>query len=361
MKQKKWVLFSALLIGIVAVLFLILPDRKGAGGKQAPPAQGGPPAFAMPVEVAPVKVGPTVETVSAVGNLQANESVMIRPEVAGVVKKVNFQEGQPVVGGKVLIELDDAELKAQLAQADAAAEIARLNHDRMQKLIVNDNVSRQEVDQAMTGLKSADANSSLFKTRLDKTKIRAPFAGYLGIRRFSPGDFVQPGRDLVNLEDIATLKVDFNIPESFFSRLAIGQKIEIRVEALAGQRFEGEVYALDPRADEVSRTIRVRARIPNPKARLLPGMFANVKLILGHTDKALLIPEEAVVPQQGKMFVFRVVDNTARWTEVSLGAREQGMVQVITGLAETDSVVKAGLQKIRDGAPVQVVKGGNPT
>lgn len=356
MKQKRWIFFSVLLIGIAAVWLFVLPENKEAGEKgSAGDPKGGPPAFAMPVEVAGVRVGPVVEGVSAVGTLQANESVMIRPEIAGVVTKVNFREGQPVPAGKVLFELDDAELKAELARAEAEVEIARLNHDRMQKLIVNDNISRQELDQAMTGLKSAEANYALYETRLAKTKIRAPFSGYLGIRRISPGDYVQPGRDLVNLEEIAALKVEFNIPETFFSRLAAGQKVEIGVEAIPDQRFAGEVYALDPRVDEVSRTIRVRARVPNRELKLRPGMFANLKLVLGRTDRALLIPEEAVIPQQEKTFVFRVVDGAARWTEVSLGAREQGVVQVLGGLTADDTVVRAGLQKIRDGAPVQAV------
>jgi membrane fusion protein (multidrug efflux system) len=145
------------------------------------------------------------------------------------------------------------------------------------------------------------------------------------------------------------------VPEMVFSRLAGGQQVEVRVDAFPGQLFRGAVYSIDPRMEELSRTVRVRANIPNPDVKLRPGMFANVSLVLGHVDNALLIPEEAVVPQQDKTFVFRVEDKTARLTEVKLGARERGMVQALNGVQAQDVVVKAGHQKIRDGMPVMAI------
>ncbi len=345
--RTRWVLVAAMLLSLVVGVVLLTGNRNGTAQHDTPPP------MATPVEVAPVTVGRVTESVGAVGTLQANESVMIRPELAGLITKVHFQEGRAVEQGKVLIEMDEAELRAQLAQATAALEIARLNHERTRRLIANDNVSQQELDQAATTLKSAEATHALYQARLSKTKIRAPFSGYLGVRRISPGDYVQAGTDIVNLEDITTLKLDFNIPEMFFSRLAVGQPVEVRVDALPGNTFEGRVYMIDPRADDVSRTISMRARIPNLQAMLRPGMFATVRLVLGQTDGALLIPEEAVTLQQEQAFVFRVVDKTARWTEVKLGAREKGMVQVLEGLQASDIVVRAGLQKIRDGASVK--------
>jgi membrane fusion protein (multidrug efflux system) len=356
--RKKWILIVVVLVGLIAVPLMMLANRNGKaehGPAPSPAQKGGPPSFAMPVEVAPVAVGPITETVNAVGTLEANESVMIRPEILGRVTRVNFQEGQKVEQGRVLLELDSAELEAQLGQAAASLEIAQLDHDRMKRLIANDNVSRRELDQAASNLKSAEATYKLFQERLSKTKIRSPFAGYLGTRRVSPGDYVQPGRDIVNLEDIHTLKINFMVPETFFSQLAMGQKVEVRVDAFRGQTFEGTVYSIDPRVDEVSRTVRVRARIPNNEGKLRPGMFANVALVLGHTERALLIPEEAIVPQQDKTFVFRVDEKTARFTEVKLGGREQGKVQIVNGLEATDTVVTGGVQKIRDGMPIMPI------
>lgn len=359
--RTKWLVLIAVLLVMAIVPFLIMSSRNGNGAHQAGPAgvpQGGPPAFAMPVEVSAVVVGPVTDAVSAVGSLEANESVMIRPEILGRVTRVNFQEGQAVEKGRILIELESGELTAQLAQAEASVEIARLNYDRMKRLIANDNVSKQELDQAATNLKSSQANYTLFQERLSKTKIRSPFSGYLGTRRVSPGDYVQAGRDIVNLEDLTTLKSSFMVPEMFFSRLAVGQQVQVRVDAFPGHIFRGEVYSIDPRVEELSRTVRVRAKIPNPDVKLRPGMFANVSLVLGHVDNALLIPEEAIVPQQDKTFVFRLDDKTARLTEVKLGARERGMVQALSGVQPQDVVVRAGHQKIRDGMAVMPVESG---
>jgi membrane fusion protein (multidrug efflux system) len=356
--RTTWLVLIAVLLVMAIVPLVIMSTRTGNGAHQAdaPAGQpGGPPAFAMPVEVSAVVVGPVTDTVSAVGSLEANESVMIRPEILGRVTHVNFQEGQAVEKGRVLIELESGELTAQLAQAEASVEIARLNFDRMKRLIANDNVSKHELDQAATNLKSAEANYTLFRERLSKTRIRSPFSGYLGTRRVSPGDYVQAGRDIVNLEDLTTLKINFMVPEMFFSRLAVGQQVDVRVDAFPGQLFHGTVYSIDPRMEEQSRTVRVRAKIPNPEVKLRPGMFANVSLVLGHVDNALLIPEEAVVPQQDKTFVFRVDGKTARLTEVKLGARERGMVQAVSGVQAQDVVVRAGHQKIRDGMPVMPV------
>jgi len=353
--RTKWLVLITVLLVMAIVPFLIMSSRNGNGAHQAGAPPGGPQAFAMPVEVSAVVVGPMTDGVSAVGSLEANESVMIRPEILGRVTRVNFQEGQAVEKGRVLIELESGELTAQLSQAEASVEIARLNYDRMKRLIANDNVSKHELDQAATNLKSAEANYTLFKERLSKTKIRSPFAGYLGTRRVSPGDYVQAGRDIVNLEDLTTLKINFMVPETFFSRLAVGQEVLVRVDAFPGQIFRGEVYSIDPRVEELSRTVRVRAKIPNPDVKLRPGMFANVALVLGRVEKALLIPEEAVVPQQDKTFVFRLDDKTARLTEVKLGARERGMVQALSGVQPQDVVVRAGHQKIRDGMPVMPV------
>lgn len=358
-RGARWSAIVAVLLAAAAIPLLSNLGRNGDGSP--PPAQSvqpaaKPQAFAMPVEVATVTVGRVTETANAVGTLQANESVMIRPEIPGRITSVTFREGQPVEKGRVLFELDSAELEAELAQAAAALEIAKLNYERAKRLIVNDNVSQQEHDQAETNLKSAQANYRLYRERLSKTRITAPFAGFLGHRRISPGDYVQPGRDLINLEDLSVLKVDFNVPETLFSRVAVGQPVEVLVDAFPGQTFPGQIYSIDPRVDEVSRTVPVRARVPNPEVKLRPGMFANLRVILGVVDRALLIPEEAIVPHQDKGLVFRVVDGQARQTEVKLGSRERGVVQIVSGLAEGDTVVRAGLQKIRDGVPVQALR-----
>jgi membrane fusion protein, multidrug efflux system len=272
----------AALVGLLTAIVLTTQGMNGLGARSTVQAEAESDA-AIPVELAPVLVGSLNDTATAVGTLEANEAIIIRPEISGIVTAVRFVNGQTVTQGTVLIELDDAELQAQAAQAAAQLKIARLTYDRMKRLLENRNtvVSPQQVDQARSELQSADAAHTVYLTRLRKTRIVAPFSGTLGIRRFSPGDYVQPGQDLVNLEDVRTINVDCKVPEAFLSRVAVGQTVQVMTDAYPGEVFTGEIAALDPRIDAVNRAVRVRARVPNAQGKLGPGLFATVRLILG--------------------------------------------------------------------------------
>jgi membrane fusion protein (multidrug efflux system) len=346
-----WIVTSGLLIFMAALVWISQGWNKATG---LPGETDTAAVSRIHVEVEAVRIGSVTDAVRAVGTLEANESVIVRPEIAGLVTRVLFTEGQAVERRKVLIELDDTELRAHLAQAVAQLKIARLTSDRMTQLLGSHNsfVSQQQIDQAVSSLQTAEANHTVYLIRLAKTKVHAPFAGTVGMRRVSPGDYIQPGQDIVNLEDLATLKIDFKIPETYLNRLSVGQRVEVSTDAYPGEEFIGEVYAVDPRVDSVSRAVRVRAGIPNPAGKLRPGLFVNIKLALGRNDRAILVPEEAVVRQRDKTYVYRVHDETARWTEVSLGVREQGVVQILDGLQEADTVVRVGHQKLDDGARV---------
>ena len=361
MTRTSMIWIFAALVGLLAAIVLMTQGMEGPGARSAVQAEAEPDA-AIPVELAPVLVGSLNETATAVGTLEANEAIIIRPEISGIVTAVRFVNGQVVTQGTVLIELDDAELQAQAAQAAAQLKIARLTYDRMKRLLENRStvVSPQQVDQARSELQSADAAHTVYLTRLRKTRIVAPFSGTLGIRRFSPGDYVQPGQDLVNLEDIRTINVDCKVPEVFLSRLAAGQQVQVMTDAYPGEVFTGEIAALDPRIDAVNRAVRVRARVPNAQGKLGPGLFATVRLILGRHDHALLIPEEALIHQGNHTFVYRVVDGAAQWTEVVLGMREQGKVQIQHGLSAGEVVIRTGQHKIRDGVRVAHGNRDNP-
>lgn len=345
-----WLVVVIALVALIGVSVLLTQSRNKATALPAPDVG----ASRTQVELAPVTVGRMTEMLHAVGTLEANESVIIRPEIPGLIKRVLFTEGQAVEKGAVLIELDDSELQALVAQAVAELKMARLNHDRMKQLESSQNrfVAQQEIDQAISNLSTAEANHSLYLTRLAKTRIRAPFSGYVGIRRISPGDYVQAGQDLVNLEDLRKLKIDFKIPETYLNRLSVGQQVQIRSDADRGEVFTGQVYVLDPRVDSSSRSVRVRATVTNTATKLRPGLFAEVDLALGQNEQALLIPEEAIILRRDKTYVYRVVNQTARWTEINVGTRERGIVQVLTGLQEQDQVVKVGHHKLKDGAAV---------
>jgi membrane fusion protein (multidrug efflux system) len=307
------------------------------------------------VVLARVTIDDVRQTIKAVGTLHANESIMVRPEISGRIRRVLFQEGHAVEKDAFLIELDDSELQAELAQAAAQLKVSRLTFDRLRLLDLDGKryVPKQQLDEAAGSLQAAQAAHVLYATRLAKTKIRAPFAGLTGIRRVSPGDFVTIGQDLVNLEDVRTLKIDFKVSETLLRHIAPGQSIEVETDAYPGETFHGTVYVIDPKVDMSTRAVQARARIPNPEARLRPGMFAQVTLLLGQPERALLIPEEAVIPSKDKVFVYRIEGDRARRTEVRLGTRTIGFVQVVHGLQEQDAVVRVGHHKLQDGATIR--------
>lgn len=345
-----------------AYLFVVVPLALSAlviakwVGLSAVPASEVPDSAppGIPVVLAPITIDTIRQTIKAVGTLRANESIMIRPEIAGRIRQVLFHEGQAVEKDSLLIELDDSELQAELAQAAAQLKVSRLTYERLKQLDLDGKryVPKQQLDEAAGALQVAHANHALYATRLAKTKIRAPFDGLLGIRRVSPGDFVATGLDLVNLEDLDTLKIDFKVPETLLRHLAPGQPIDLTTDAYPGETFHGTVYVIDPQVDMTTRAVQVRARIPNPNRRLRSGVFAQVLLTVGHQERALLIPEEAVVPRQETAFVYRAQEGKAHWTEVQLGTRTRGFVQVLRGLQEQDLIVRVGHHKLRDGESI---------
>ncbi|MFZ5861718.1 MAG: efflux RND transporter periplasmic adaptor subunit [Nitrospirota bacterium] len=323
----------------------------GAPGAGGPPG-GMPP---MPVEAARVRVGPVAQEIGAVGSLLANESVIIRAEIAGRIVGIEFTEGRSVKTGDVLVRLDAAELAAQAVQHEAALELARANVERAEPMRAEKLLSPQAFDELSSKLKDAEAGLAGARERLNKATIRAPFGGKLGLRQVSPGDYVQPGQAVVNLEDVSTVKVDFRVPEARVNQVAVGQSVALRVDAIPGRAFSGAIAAMDPRLDEATRTALVRARIPNPRGELLPGMFARVAVIVGERASALLVPEQAVVPVGDEAFVFRVLDGKAARVKVVIGRRAAGEAEIVSGLGPEDLVVVGGQTKIRDGAAVTVI------
>jgi membrane fusion protein (multidrug efflux system) len=323
-----------------------------------PANSSGEPPRGMPVEATQVRVGTVAQEVSAVGTLQANESVMIRSEIPGRVSAIHFSEGQYVAEGSLLLSIDAAEYMAQVEQISATLELNELNFERAKRLYEEKLMSQQAYDELATRVKESRANLTLAKARLDKTKIRAPFSGRVGLRQVSPGDYLQPGQNIVNLEDLDPVKVDFRIPETYLGQVKTSQMVHIRVDAYPDKAFTGKIYAIDPRIDETSRTILLRARISNQDGSLRPGMFARVSVVLREHAGAVLIPEEAIVPMGEARFVFRIVEGKAALTRVETGLRLEGEVEIVKGLGPGDVVVTGGQIKLQDGIPVMVLPAG---
>ncbi|MFD1627042.1 efflux RND transporter periplasmic adaptor subunit [Azospirillum griseum] len=332
-----------------------IPGEIGAAKPAAPagPPPGGAPP--MPVEATPVRIGAVARSVTAVGSLLSNESVVVRPEIAGRVAEITFQEGQRVTKGAILVRLDDSIARATLAQAQASIAFSRAELSRADQLVRQNTGPIRTREQAAAKLLADEAAVQLAKAQLDKLVLTAPFDGVLGLRKVSIGDFVQSGKDIVNLEAIDTLKLDFRVPEMFLPTVKIGQTVKVSVDAFAGRSFDGEVYAIDPLVDVNGRAVVIRARIANPDGALRPGLFARVALTLTVVPDAVLIPEQAIVAFGKEQFVFKVVDGKATQTKVTLGERRNAEVEIAQGLKAGDVVVTAGQLKIRDGAPVAVV------
>jgi membrane fusion protein (multidrug efflux system) len=313
----------------------------------------GPPE--VPVEAAKVVAGPLSERVSAVGSLASNESVIVRPEIAGRIVEIAVQEGQPVKKGDLLIKLDDSLYQAELSQSEAKLELAKRNFERTEELYLNKIATGRSRDEARSNLDVGTADVELAKVRLEKTRLTAPFDGIAGLRKVSIGDYVTVGHDLFNLEAIDPIKVDFRIAEKFLPAIRTGQSIEISVDAYPGKSFDGQVYAIDPRIDAAGRSIVIRARVDNKDGLLRPGLFARVNLLLELKPDALTIPEQAIVPRGAGQFVFKVDGGKAQQIEVKIGTRRDGRVEIVEGLKADEIVVTAGQQKLRDGAAVTII------
>lgn len=316
------------------------------------------PAVTPTVDVAQVAAVKLVDDLNAVGTIRSNESVVIRPEIAGRITRLNFSDGQQVKKGQVLVAFDATVNQAEVLQAKAELGIAKANFERNADLAKQKFISDRARDESQANVQVLEAKLALAEARLSKLEIKAPFSGIVGIRTVSVGDYVKDGADLVNLEDISSVKVDFRVPERYADVVQKGQPIEVVVDALPGRPFRARVDAIDPQVDSSGRSALLRGRIENSEGRLKPGMFARVRLILAERDAALVVPEESIVPQGTKSTVWKVVDGKAVRTEVKTGLCRAAKVEITHGLQIGDLVVTAGQIRLsKDGTPVHVAPG----
>jgi len=324
-------------------------------------AQGQGPATtprrapALAVETAVAKAGTSTADIRSIGSLASDESVKVASEIAGRISSIAFSDGQAVAEGDVLFKLDGALTQAEMDDAQAKLELALANYERTSTLARSGNTTQRANDEAVANLAMARAAVALIRARFDKLTIRAPFPGIVGIRTVSVGAYVTTGQPLVNLEKIDTLNVDFKVPEIHLGDIAVGQTVEVSLDALPGRTFAGSIEAIDPQVDINGRALSVRARVPNSDMALRPGLFARI-LIKGSKERQVVtVPEEAIVPRGQDTFVFRVEDGKAVEARVTLGNRYGGLVEIAEGVEPGAVVVTAGQQRLRDGASVEVV------
>lgn len=355
MSNKRTLIVGLALVVAVGGTYMLLGGESQAQQQQ----NGGGAGMGMPVEAAPVKVERINRVITAVGSLQSDESVILSPEIAGRVLKINFDEGQTVKAGDLLIQLDDAVYAAELDEARANLSLSRTNHQRAAELFRKGAGTERSRDEAFSRMKVDEARVGLAKARVEKMALRAPFDGVVGLRSVSVGDYVNVGQALANLEKMDVIKVDFRLAELNLPLVNVGQKLQVRVDAYPDRVFDGEVYAIDPRIGADGRSIVVRARIANTTGELRPGLFARVQLVVDSREDAIIVPEQALMPQGEAHNVYVVdADSKVEMRTVKVGIRRKGEAEIVEGLKAGDVVISGGQIKVGPGMPVMVLPSG---
>ena len=317
------------------------------------PRSGKPVSSPYVVEVLTVKTQPFRETLFATGTLRARESVVLQAERAGAVKEVKFEEGKPVKAGAELVVIDDSELQAQLTSAKAQLELVTATEKRDRELLeTNKLISQAAYDQSVASLHIAQAAVQLIEAQLKKTRIIAPFDGIAGLRQVSEGAYLTPGTPIGSFQDISALKLDFTLPERYLPNLRNAETVNLRV-AGSSETMKGEIYAIEPTIDVATRSLKVRAIVPNENQRLLPGAFAEVEVMLGEIPDAILIPPIALIPGLKEQKVFLYKDGKVEQRDVELGLRTVDRVQIVKGLQPGDALITSGILQLRPGMEVQ--------
>jgi membrane fusion protein (multidrug efflux system) len=339
---------------------------KAAAAGPANAAANGP----VPVEVGLVVLTTLAEDAQAVGALRARQSSLLRPEVSGRIVKFGFTDGQAVRRGQLLVQLDDGLQAAQLQQAQAQANIASTQLQRNRELLAQNFVSASVVDQALAVLEVAQAQVAVNRAQLARMQVLAPFDGVVGIRLVNLGDYVKDGSDLVSVEDASSMWVDFRLPERYVPRLKVGQSVELALDALPTRKFSARIEAFDTQLEPNGRSLLVRAKLQGNTAELRSGLFARVRVVFALRQNALVVPEEALVPQGGKQYIIKVVEGgggsgpgagkelpKAQRIEADIGIRVPGRVELLSGVTAGERVVTAGQSRLMrgDGQALSVV------
>ena len=295
-----------------------------------------------------------IDEIQALGTAKANESIEITPRISSVVTRVAFLEGQLVQKGDLLIELENSEILAGLAVAQASLNESTSIYSRSKSLIDTQAISASNLDQLQAAMQVNQAEVEAAKARLAHTLIRAPFTGRVGLRRVSPGGFVDTSTVITTLDDTDTIKLDFSIPETFLTSVAKGMGIAALSLVYPDRTFAGKVASVDTRLDPVTRSVQIRAILPNPDGALKPGMFMTVSLQRDRGE-VLVAPEEAIVPERDRQYVFIVHEGVAEKRAVVVGRRIPGFVEIVDGLSAGDTIITEGTHKVRDGSQVEVL------
>ncbi|MDX1637918.1 MAG: efflux RND transporter periplasmic adaptor subunit [Balneolaceae bacterium] len=309
----------------------------------------------LKVEAFEVKPDTVDDVIYTTGTLMANEEIQLRSEVSGLITDIYFREGQPVEENDLLVKINDSELQAQLTRAQYRLELAEEREARQKKLLEKGGISQEDYDATLNEVNVLRSEVQLIKAQIDKTEIRAPFDGRIGLRYVSDGSYISPTTQIASLQNIDPIKIDFSIPERYAAKVEEGDVIHFTVQG-TDEVFEGKIYAIEPKIDAETRTLQIRARSDNEQQKLLAGGFANLDLTLETITNAKMIPTIALVPELQGQKVYLYKNGQVVQQSVQTGLRTESMVQITEGVEFGDTVLTTGLLQVRPGMPVQVTE-----
>jgi membrane fusion protein, multidrug efflux system len=349
--RRRSIIATAIVVLVIAVILIVTKGRGGNAANAQGPAGGGsmPP---MPVDVDTARNRSVVDAVRATGRIEAVQAVDLRPDEQGRVTALLFREGQFVAKGTPLVKIDDAMFRAQAERAAADRDLARQQVERARRLREQNATSPADLERAAAADRSAAAALAMLQLQIERTTVRAPFAGVVGQRFVSEGDYVTSATRLLTLQTIDPQRAVIEVPERHAVELRPGQSVEFSVAAKPGRIFRAEVDFIDPVVENAKRTILVKARAPNPDRVLKPGMFIEARLATATRANAVVVPEDAVQPLRTANVVWAVANGKASRRVVQLGARSQGVVEVLSGVQAGELVVVGGLERMAEGMPL---------
>jgi membrane fusion protein (multidrug efflux system) len=347
-------------VAAVVIFLLALPKMdffKGTDPAQSTPgqAQGGGRGGKLSVDAIIIKPAPLDNKLNVTGSVLPNESLELKSEVSGKITAIHFREGKQVNKGELLIETNDDEIAAQLEKQKYNRKLNEDNEFRQRKLLEKDAISQEEYDNALNRLNTTVADIRLLEAQLAKTKIAAPFAGVIGLRFVSEGAYISPNTAIATLYNISPAKIEFAIPGRYSTQVAPGKRIRFTIESDL-KVYEGQVYAIEPRIDPATRTLKIRAMAENRGGNLLPGQFVKVELILESMANAILVPTEAVIPEQAGKKVYILENGKAKDVFIETGIRTANALEVLSGLKANDTLLTTGILQLRPGMSVQISK-----
>lgn len=357
--KLKYIIYTVLVLGIAYLIYYRISANKKIAEEGSGMSKGkGGPGKGLQVNGVVVKTSDFNNDLEITGSIEANESVELHSEVSGLVTAINFKEGSNVTKGSLLVKINDRDIRAQLQDALTKQQLSATNENRSRQLLEKGAISQEEYDTSLASLQSLKAQTQLVRAQLAKTSIYAPFSGKIGLRSISVGVYLTPATIIANLSSIDPLKVAFSVPEKYIGQIKMGSEITFTTDGF-NKSFKGKVFALEPGVNVQTRTLQIKALVPNANNELLPGSFAKIKLSLNTLKNAILIPNEAIIPVLEGKTVFISKNGKAQQVPVEAGTRTADQIVINSGLKVGDTVLTTGAMALKQDAPVKVTVGKN--